>query len=289
MSFEVLRSLLPRFLQGIVAALLAGALAQGWLPLWLCLPLLLLLPWAPALLRRGERGVDVHQLARELSHSVSHNALSAAGVAYSVQHLAQKLESQVDSAARIVNSAEVMIATEAQTSALSRQAVEAALEARQSSDAGRRVLGDTIGRMHQLRQRAGASRELIEALSRRSEEIQRVTAVIEEIASQTNLLALNAAIEAARAGEAGHGFAVVAGEVRQLAGRTSRSTATIGTLIEAIQGGTVEVSSGMSGCLSLVEDGVALANQAGAAIREIQQGAEQVVEVVQQFSTTLAR
>lgn len=91
MSFEVLRSLLPRFLQGIVAALLAGALAQGWLPLWLCLPLLLLLPWAPALLRRGERGVDVHQLARELSHSVSHNALSAAGVAYSVQHLAQKL------------------------------------------------------------------------------------------------------------------------------------------------------------------------------------------------------
>ena len=45
----------------------------------------------------------------------------------------------------------------------------------------------------------------------------------------------------------------------------------------------------MSGCLSLVEDGVALANQAGAAIREIQQGAEQVVEVVQQFSTTLAR
>ncbi len=241
MSFEVLRSLLPRFLQGIVAALLAGALAQGWLPLWLCLPLLLLLPWAPALLRRGERGVDVHQLARELSHSVSHNALSAAGVAYSVQHLAQKLESQVDSAARIVNSAEVMIATEAQTSALSRQAVEAALEARQSSDAGRRVLGDTIGRMHQLRQRAGASRELIEALSRRSEEIQRVTAVIEEIASQTNLLALNAAIEAARAGEHGRGFAVVAGEVRSLAGRTTAATAEVGQMIGEIQRQTAEV------------------------------------------------
>ncbi len=247
MSSIFSRTHVRRLLQTGSAALLLIAQAQGWLPLWLCLLLLGITCLLPALmLRRGRgqdsrAGVGVGKLARGLSYSVSHNALSAAGVAYSVQHLAARIESQVDVAARIVGSAEVMISTEAQTAALSKQAVEAAVEARQSSEAGRCVLVDTIARMQQLRQQAAASRGLIEELNRRSADIQRVTGVIQEIASQTNLLALNAAIEAARAGEHGRGFAVVAGEVRSLAGRTTAATAEVGTMIGEIQRQTTEV------------------------------------------------
>ncbi|MFC3942855.1 methyl-accepting chemotaxis protein [Pseudomonas gingeri] len=134
-----------------------------------------------------------------------------------------------------------MIDTEQATSLLSQQALGSASEARQSSAEGHAVLSESISRMHQLSQRASASRELIEALSLRSEEIQRVTLVIQAIASQTNLLALNAAIEAARAGEHGRGFAVVADEVRGLAGRTATATDEVGVMVADIQQRTAQV------------------------------------------------
>ncbi|WP_428839145.1 methyl-accepting chemotaxis protein [Pseudomonas syringae] len=134
-----------------------------------------------------------------------------------------------------------MIATEQQTAQLSQQALVAASEARQRSESGSSVLNESIERMHHLSKRAVGSRELIEALSQRSEEIQRVTLVIQSIASQTNLLALNAAIEAARAGEHGRGFAVVADEVRGLAGRTASATGEVGQMVADIQQRTAQV------------------------------------------------
>jgi len=73
----------------------------------------------------------------------------------------------------------------------------------------------------------------MEEISKASRETSRIIKTIDEIAFQTNLLSLNAAIEAARAGEAGAGFAVVAGEVRNLAKRTAKEAATTANLIEA--------------------------------------------------------
>ncbi|WP_019341220.1 methyl-accepting chemotaxis protein [Stutzerimonas stutzeri] len=229
------------------AALLGLLLFHGWmeLPFYLtAISILLLALWPWLGPWRTEANVSASEdtselssaaLSKSLSRHTCHNALSAAQVSFSAEQLAARLQSQLVAVSEIANGAEAMTATEQDSAARARHALEAAEAVRRSSDSGRSELQHAIERMQQLSAQTEASRELLDGLSTRTEEIRQITDVIQSIASQTNLLALNAAIEAARAGEAGRGFAVVADEVRNLAGRTSSATEEVGRMVSDIR------------------------------------------------------
>lgn len=96
--------------------------------------------------------------------------------------------------------------------------------------------------------------EIVGSLQQTSREIGNVIQVIKQIANQTNLLALNASIEAARAGEAGLGFAVVAEEVKALAGKTSGATTDIQKQIAASQAATQDVVAAIERIWSTIRE-----------------------------------
>nr|WP_223555365.1 methyl-accepting chemotaxis protein [Pseudomonas sp. BF-R-01] len=150
-------------------------------------------------------------------------------------------------------------------------ASQQASAARQQAEDGRQVVERTIAVMNELSGKISASCVNIEALNSKTVNIGQILEVIKGISQQTNLLALNAAIEAARAGEAGRGFAVVADEVRSLAGRTQTSAAEIQQMIEALQIGARESVTTMTESQQHSEESVSIANLAGTRLGSVTQ------------------
>jgi methyl-accepting chemotaxis protein len=211
--------------------------------------------------RRGE----LHDLASHFEQSVlavvDQVSTSARELARSSGMLIETAEQTTDRTAHVARQAEesaANVATVASASEeLSSSISEIAQQAARSASVAQRA-----------EQRSRETSQTVRTLSEAAQRIGQVITLINTIAEQTNLLALNATIEAARAGEAGRGFAVVASEVKSLAGQTAKATEEIGAQIQQIQSATTGAVDAIQAIGATIEEVSAIATSIAAAVEE---------------------
>ncbi|WQX77993.1 methyl-accepting chemotaxis protein TlpB [Helicobacter pylori] len=208
----------------------------------------------------GDRNDEISQVGRGINLFVENARLimeEIKGISTSnktsmdkLVQIAQETQKSMKDSSTTLNSvknkatdvASMMNASIEQSQGLRKRLIETQGLVKESKDA----IGDLFS---QITESAHTEEELsskVEQLSRNADDVKSILDIINDIADQTNLLALNAAIEAARAGEHGRGFAVVADEVRNLAGRTQKSLAEINSTIMVIVQEINAVSSQMN-------------------------------------------
>jgi twitching motility protein PilJ len=225
---------------------------------------------------------------RGLVTTINGSAIQLDGAARQTTALAQHLAKASSAQSKQIGSAtESVTGMAAFTEEVSGNAERAADVARHSVDVAHKggdAVRRTIDGMNTIRETIQDTSKRIKRLGESSQEIGNIVELINDIAEQTNILALNASIQASMAGEAGRGFAVVADEVQRLAERAANATKQIEVLVRTIQADTNEAVVSMERSTTDVVGGALLAENAGAALEEIENVSNQIASLVQNIS-----
>jgi len=217
----------------------------------------------------GELQADGQQSVKHLAERGSHLAIAAARLSFSADALRGGILQQVEQARVIGVTSQQISATTQGMSENAEQAEGVAHATLDASNNGQDAVAHTIEKIYRVREDTENNASTLRVLQERSQEIQGITQIIDQVAEQTNLLALNAAIEAARAGEHGRGFAVVADEVRQLASKTTDATREIGEKLNRIYADVNQSADTMEQLVTTVEGAVADAEAIGGVLQNI--------------------
>ncbi|MFL6922496.1 methyl-accepting chemotaxis protein [Pseudomonas sp. Qb1D1] len=203
------------------------------------------------------------------------------------RHVSASSTSQSEAATLIAAAVEQMSVSIGQVSESTQDALLRAQQAGETASQGSAIITRNTLEMDLIASTVSDTGVTIADLEQQSDKISLVMQVIRDVAEQTNLLALNAAIEAARAGEQGRGFAVVADEVRKLAGRTSVSSDEIAQVVTTIQASAREAMTRMLSVTDRVVAGRQLSDQVADRMQTIRVSASQVGDAIDLIASAI--
>ena len=221
----------------------------------------------------------VNNTALMVDTATKQTETTAAHLARATDNQAKEINAATESIVSMAASIEEVSGNAERSSDVARHSVEVA---HKGGEAVRR----TIDGMNAIRETIQETSKRIKRLGESSQEIGNIVELINDIAEQTNILALFASIQASMAVEAVRCFAVVADEVQRLAERSTNATKHLEVLVRTIQSDTNEAVVSMERSTTDVVGGALLAENAGAALDEIEQVSNQIASLVQNISSS---
>ncbi|EKO6514939.1 cache domain-containing protein [Vibrio cholerae] len=227
-------------------------------------------------------------LVTKLEHSMVALRAELAGAGTRAKSIAELTDNQQQSTAMIATAMTEMASSATQVADSARDTAFNTDQADQQSKHTQKLIHNTVINIQGLATQLQTASTAVADLDQDVNNIAKVLDVIGDIAEQTNLLALNAAIEAARAGEQGRGFAVVADEVRNLAGRTQTSTKEIQQMIHNLQEGSRNAIQTIQVCGQTSRSSVQESENAASSLALIVGALESVSSMSHQIATAAA-
>lgn len=231
---------------------------------------------------------EVDRMTAEVSSSTQEGKEASEQVGSSIQEISADAEKQSESLHQVSSEVQNLSGSIEEVAASADQIAASSQEMAEIGSKSQRSASDAIEEMSAIEEKSDQTIGEMKTLADEIEEIVDIVELINDIAEQTNILALNASIEAARADEAGEGFAVVAEEIKQLAGEVGDATDEVESLIVDIQSSTESAVADIQQMGKRVDSGTDTIEEALGSLDEIAAKIDDVNEGVQQISDATA-